>query len=78
MRWKETYFESLLVPRLTTMNDLDLQSLQIAGKHPLFCIAQGGQVLRTRLPEDTSGERDEIPTLVHGTDRSVAIEEKFA
>jgi hypothetical protein len=75
---ERTYFESFLAPRLSTMNDLDLQSFQVAGKHPPFSIVQSGHVLRTRFPEDTSGEGDKVATLVHGTDCGIAIEIEFA
>ena len=54
-----------------------LQSLQVARKHPPFGVIQSGQVLRTRLSENTSSERNEIATLVHGTDGGIAIEIEF-
>lgn len=73
-----TYLESFLASRLTTMNDLDLQSFQVARKHPSFGIVQGGQVLRTRFPEDTSGKGDKVATLIHGTDCGIAIEIEFS
>ena len=73
-----TYLESFLAPRLSTMNDLDLQSFQVAGKHPPFRIVQSRHVLRTRFPEDTSGEGDKVATLVHGADCGIAIEVEFA
>jgi hypothetical protein len=73
-----TYFESFLAPRLSTMNDLDLQSFQVPGKHPPFSIVQGRHVLRTRFSEDTSGEGDKVATLVHGTDCGITIEVEFA
>ena len=72
------YFESFLAPRLSTMNDLDLQSFQVTGKHPPFRIVQGRHVLGTRLSEDTSSEGDKVATLVHGADCCIAIEVEFA
>jgi hypothetical protein len=57
---------------------MDLQSLQVTGKHSPLSVVQGGQVFRTRLSEDTSGKRDEITTLVHGTDGSIAVEIQFS
>ena len=59
------------------MDDVDLQSLQVAGKHPPLGIVQGGQVLRARLSEDPGGEGDKVATLVHRTDGRVAIEVQF-
>ena len=56
---------------------MDLQPLQIAGKHTTLSIVQGRQIFRTRLSEDTSGEVDEITAHVHRTDGSIAVEVEF-
>ena len=60
------------------MDNGNLQSLQVARKHSPLCVIQSGHVLRTRLSENTSGEGNEIATLVHGTNGSIAIEIEFA
>ena len=60
------------------MDHGNLQSFQISGKHPPLCVAQGAQVFWARFAENPSSKSDEVTTLVHGTDGSVAIEEKFA
>jgi len=78
MRSTEEYFEAFLASGLATMNDLDLQSLQVARKHPPFGVVQSRQILGTRFPKDTSGERDEVAALVHGADCGIAIEVEFS
>jgi hypothetical protein len=72
------YLEAFLGTRLTAMDNGDLQSLQVAGKHPPLGIVQGSQILRTRLAKDAGSERDEIATLIHGTDGGIAVDEEFA
>ena len=57
---------------------MDLQSLQVAGKHSSFSIIEGCQVFRTRFAENTGSEIDKVATHVHGTNGGIAIEEKFA
>jgi hypothetical protein len=72
------YLEAFLVAHLATVNDVDLQSLQVAGKHPPLRVRESGQVFGTRLAKDTGGEGNEIAALVHGTDGGVDIEVEFA
>jgi hypothetical protein len=56
---------------------VDLQSLQVAGKHPPLRVGESGQVFGTGLAKDTGGEGNEIAPLVHGTNGSVDIEVEF-
>jgi hypothetical protein len=60
------------------MDDMNLQSLQVSGKHSPLSVVQSRQIFRTGLSEDPSGEGDKIATLVHGTDGGIAIEIQFA
>lgn len=57
---------------------MDLQSLQVAGKHSSLGICERGQVFGTGLAKDASGESNEVTALVHGTDGGVDIEIEFA
>lgn len=66
-------FEPFLHCGFTTVDDNNLQSLQTAGKHPPFGISQSRQVLRTSFAKDTGSKFDEVATLIHGTNRGVAV-----
>jgi hypothetical protein len=74
---KGGYLETFLVARFTAVDYVDLQSLQVAGKHPPLRVGESGQVFGTGLAKDTGGESNEIAALVHGTNGGVDIEVEF-
>jgi hypothetical protein len=69
--------KALLRATFAAMDNMDLQTLQIAGKHTSLSIVQSRQVFRTRLAENAGCEIDEVATHKHGTNGSVAIEIEF-
>lgn len=75
---KGDYFEAFLTAGLSTVNNMDLQSLQVARKHSPFSVVQGRQVFRTRLAKNARSKVDKVTTHVHGANGGIAIEEKFA
>ena len=70
--------EAFFVPDFSPVDHVDLQSLQVTGEHPPFGVGESGQIFRTGFAKDSSGEGNEIATLVHWADGGVNIEIEFS
>jgi hypothetical protein len=73
-----TYLETFLGSRFPSVDNSNLQSFQVTGKHSPLDIIQSRQIFRTRFSENPGGEGNKVATLVHRTDGGIAIEIEFS